>query len=76
MIIDDASKEAVLSLFARSKIFFCVGTIGRRTDFYSLKVRDFYGPMSGRFHIKNDNSELYKFYDLGKDIETYRSVEA
>jgi hypothetical protein len=66
---------AVPRLFAQSKIILGVGTIGHCTDFYSLKMRDFDGPMSGSFYLTHDNPDLYALYDVGKEIETYRSIE-
>lgn len=63
------------NLFARSRIILGVGTIGHCTDFYSLKMRDFDGPMSGSLYITHNNPDLSDLYEIGKEIVTYRQPE-
>ena len=63
------------NIFARSRIILGVGTIGHCTDFYSLKMRDFDGPMSGSLYITHNNPDLHDLYEIGKEIVTYRIPE-
>jgi hypothetical protein len=67
--------KAVPRLFAQSKIVLGIGTVGYCDDFYALKMRDFDGPMSGSFYLTHDNPDLYSLYEVGKEIETYRSMQ-
>lgn len=67
--------EDVPRLFAQSKIVLGVGTIGHCHDFYALKMRDFDGPLSGSCYLTHDNNDLYKMYDVGKEIITYHTVD-
>ncbi len=67
--------EDVPQLFAESKIVLGGGVIGYCEDFYSLKLRDFDGPMSGSLYLTHDNPDLRKLYDVGKEIVTYRTPE-
>jgi len=62
-------------LFAQSKIVLGVGTVGHSENFYALKMRDFDGPMSGSFYLTHDNPDLYSLYAMGKEIDTYRSIQ-
>jgi hypothetical protein len=62
-------------LFARSLIVLGVGTIGHCTDFYALKMRDFDGPMSGSLYLTHHNPDLEEHFVVGKEIETYRTIE-
>ena len=60
-------------LFAGSRIVLGIGTIGNCADFFALKMRDFDGPMSGSLYVTHDNPDLYDFFEVGKEIVTYRS---
>ena len=62
-------------IFAKARIILGVGTIGHCKDFYSLKMRDFDGPMSGSLYLTHNNPDLYELYEIGKEIETYRNPE-
>ena len=66
--------KEVPRVFAQSKIVLGVGTIGYCKDFYSLKMRDFDGPMSGSLYLTHDNSDLRDLYEVGKEIDTYTSA--
>ncbi|MBI2311631.1 MAG: glycosyltransferase [Betaproteobacteria bacterium] len=66
--------DQVPRLFAQSKIVLGVGTIGHCEDFYALKLRDFDAPMSGSFYLTHDNPDLRAVYEVGREIETYRSI--
>lgn len=65
--------EKLPQIFARSHIVLGIGTIGHCTDLYSLKMRDFDGPMSGSLYITHDNPDLYNLYKIGKEIITYNT---
>jgi glycosyltransferase involved in cell wall biosynthesis len=67
--------EAMIRLFAQSKVVLGVGTIGHCTDFYALKLRDFDAPMSGSAYLTHDNPDLAALYDIGRDIATYRDAD-
>lgn len=67
--------EDVPRLFAQSRIVLGVGTIGHCGDFYSLKMRDFDGPMSGSLYLTHDNPDLANLYELDREIATYGSTE-
>jgi len=62
-------------VFSQSRIILGIGTIGHCKDLYSLKMRDFDGPMSGSLYLTHDNPDLYELYEIGKEIETYRNPE-
>ncbi len=66
--------EETPTLFAQSKIVLGVGTIGYSDDFYSLKMRDFDGPMSGSCYVTGDNPDLYELYIPEKELVLYKSV--
>jgi len=65
--------QDVPGLFAASRIVLGVGTIGHCTDFFSLKMRDFEGPMSGSLYLTHDNPDLHALYRVGEEIVTYSS---
>jgi len=67
--------QDVPGLFAASRIVLGVGTIGHCTDFFSLKMRDFEGPMSGSLYLTHNNPDLYALYRVGEEIVTYSSPE-
>lgn len=63
----------VPKLFAQSKIILGVGTIGYCTDFFTLKLRDFDGPMSGSMYLTHDNQDLHKLFAIDKEITTFKN---
>lgn len=67
--------KKIPELFAQSRIALGVGTIGHCTDFYSLKMRDFDGPMSGSLYLTHHNADLEELFIVGKELETYRTPE-
>jgi len=67
--------QDVPALFAASRIVLGVGTIGHCTDFFSLKMRDFEGPMSGSLYLTHNNPDLHALYRVGQEIVTYSSPE-
>lgn len=66
--------EDVPRLFAQSKIVLGVGTIGHCRDFYSLKMRDFDGPMSGSLYVTHDNADLHALFEPGREIVLFRDT--
>jgi len=62
-------------LFARSQIVLGIGTIDYSSDFYSLKMRDFDGPMSGSLYLTHANPDLFSLYEIGEEIVVYRNIE-
>lgn len=67
--------EEIPTLFAQSKIILGIGTVGHCKDFFSLKMRDFDGPMSGSLYLTHDNRDLYSLFEIEKEIVTYRNVK-
>jgi hypothetical protein len=68
------STEEVPRLFAQSKIVLGVSAIGHCPDFVGLKLRDFDAPMSGSCYLTQHNDDLQGLYDIGREIDTYRTV--
>ena len=62
-------------IFGKARIILGIGTVGHCKDLYSLKMRDFDGPMSGSLYLTHNNPDLYELYEIGKEIETYRNPE-
>jgi len=67
--------EKLPQIFMQSRIVLGVGTIGHCIDFYSLKMRDFDGPMSGSLYLTHDNPDLHDLFKVGKEIITYNTPE-
>jgi len=67
--------EKIPELFASSKIVLGVGTIGYCDDFYALKMRDFDAPMSGSLYLTHHNPDLEELFEIGREIETYKSID-
>jgi len=40
-----------------------------------VRLRDFEGPMCRACYLTGHTDEIAEFYEIGKEIETYRSVE-
>jgi hypothetical protein len=40
-----------------------------------VRLRDFEGPMCGACYLTGHTEEIEDFYDVGKEIETYRTTE-
>ena len=43
--------------------------------FEQIRLRDFEVPMSGGFYLVEHQEELREFFEIGREIETYRSRE-
>ncbi len=69
------ASEDIPRLFSESRIVLGVGTIGHCNNFYSLKMRDFDGPMSGSLYVTHHNPDLEELYDIGNEIVTYKTPE-
>lgn len=69
------SNDDMNGLYARSRVNLGCGGIGYSRTLLCLKGRDFEVPMSGAVYLTQDNPELRRVFDVGKEILTYRSVE-
>ena len=67
--------EAMVDLYARSRINLGFGGVIGHTDTYCLKGRDFEVPMSGGLYVTEYHPELATVYDLGREIVTYEGFE-
>lgn len=70
-----ADDNEMIEIFCKSKIVLGFSTVGKNDDIYILKGRDFEVPLSGSMYITGYHDELKEYFDLGKDIETYKSKE-
>ncbi len=68
------STEDMVYMYSKSKINLGFGSVIGHTDTYCLKGRDFEIPMSGGLYITEYHPELEKFYNVGSEIVTYKSV--
>lgn len=68
-----ASFEESIELSKRAKIILGIGTVGHCKDLYTLKLRDFDGPMSGALYLTHKNKELASLYEEGSEIEFYET---
>ncbi len=75
-ILSDAE---LVEMYSRSKINLGFSTCGEthRTGerIVQIRLRDFEVPMSGGFYLVEHLEELKEFFELGREIETYRSRE-
>jgi len=67
--------QQTAKVFAKSKIILGVGTIAYCENIVTLKLRDFDAPMSGSFYLTHHNADLEELFEIGKEIETYKSVD-
>lgn len=67
--------ENVVELISRSKITLGIGTDTIQYNIVALKGRDFEVPTCGGFYLTQYNPELEEFYDIGKEIVCYNSLE-
>lgn len=70
-----AEPDEMIEIFNKSKIVLGFSTVGKNDDIYILKGRDFEVPLTGSFYLTGYHEELKEYFDLGKDIETYKSKE-
>jgi spore maturation protein CgeB len=76
-ILDDAE---MVRVFAESKINLGFATVysgGHEggEELYHLRLRDFEIPMSGGFYLTRYTKELESYFDIGREIECYRSKD-
>ena len=70
-----ADDDEMIEIFCKSKIVLGFATVGKNDDIYILKGRDFEVPLTGSMYITGYHEELKEYFELGKDIETYKSKE-
>lgn len=76
-ILDD---DSMVRLFSESRINLGFATVysgGREggEELYHLRLRDFEIPMSGGFYLTRYTEELEDYFEVGKEIECYRTTE-
>lgn len=73
------SDTEMVKTFSRSRINLgfssCGETHRQRERILQVRLRDFEIPMSGGFYIVEYMKELEEFYEIGKEIECYRSPD-
>jgi len=69
------STEEMVKMYSRSKINLGFGGVVGYTDTYCLKGRDFEIPMSGGLYLTEHHPELERFYELEKEIVTYKDFD-
>jgi spore maturation protein CgeB len=71
--------DAMIEVFSRSKINLGFGAVGEtaRTGMplFQIRLRDFEVPMSGGFYLTQYQPELEEFFEVGREIECFRSKE-
>ena len=67
--------KEMASLSKRAKIILGVGAIGHCFNVYTLKLRDFDGPMSGALYLTQRNPDLCKLFIEGDEIECYETCQ-
>jgi len=70
-----AEADEMIEIFNKAKIVLGFATVGKNDDIFILKGRDFEVPLTGSFYLTGHHDELSEYFDIGKDIETYRSKE-
>jgi hypothetical protein len=61
-------------VFGRAKIVLGIGTVGYTDDIYTLKLRDFDGPMSGALYLTHRNPDLLELFTEGEEIACYQTA--
>jgi hypothetical protein len=67
--------DRAAEIFGASRIVLGIGTIGHARDVYTIKLRDFDGPMSGALYMTHRNPDLLTLFEEGKEIECYASIK-
>lgn len=67
--------EEMVRTYSRSRINLGFGGVAGHRETYCLKGRDFEVPMSGGLYLTEEHEELSRFYEVGKEIVTYRGIE-
>lgn len=68
------SAERVPEVFAKSKVILGTGLVGHSRRIFTLKLRDFDGPMSGSLYVTSYNPDLAEHFEFGKEIIVYKSI--
>jgi len=70
------SDDELIRLYSRSRINLgfagCADTDSQGQRVVQIRLRDFEVPMSGGFYLTEHQPDLAEFFDLGREIETYR----
>jgi len=69
------SEPEMIELYARSRINLGVSGIGYSMKATCLKGRDFEVPMCSALYLTNEQADLHRVYDVGREVVTYRSKE-
>lgn len=69
------SSVEMVRLFNRAKVVLGIGGVGRMIGVKHLKGRDFEVPMCGALYLTSYNPELCDFFDIGREILCYSSLE-
>jgi spore maturation protein CgeB len=69
--------EELVRIYNRAKIVLGFG-VQPTADFqskpvYQVRLRDFEAPMCGAFYLTEHQDELSEFFEIGREIETFRS---
>lgn len=66
------STEEMVRTWSRSRINLGFGGVLGHKETFCLKGRDFEVPMSGGLYLTEHHDELVPFYEIGKEIVTYK----
>ncbi len=69
------SSEEMVCLFNRAKVVLGFGGVGHMAEVKHLKGRDFEVPMCGSLYLTSYNPELCDFFNIGREILCYSSLE-
>ena len=69
------SSEEMVRLFNRAQVVLGFGGVGHMTEVKHLKGRDFEVPMCGSLYLTSYNPELCDFFNIGREILCYSSLE-
>jgi glycosyltransferase involved in cell wall biosynthesis len=67
--------EEMVRTYSQSRINLGFGGVAGHRETYCLKGRDFEVPMSGGLYLTEEHEELSPFFEVGKEIVTYRGIE-
>jgi spore maturation protein CgeB len=67
--------EEMVRTYSRSRINLGFGGVAGHKDTFHLKGRDFEVPMSGGLYVTEHCDELERFFEIGKEVVTYKGIE-
>jgi len=70
-----ANTKEMFELFSSARIILGIGYISYSTKFTTQKLRDFDALMNGACYITSFNSEVAQYFEDGKEILFYRSMD-